>query len=65
MSTTKQEREEERALIRTNLRRFIDEVNCERSDRTKTNLHCSLMGLQVISVVNLAETVEAGNPGPP
>ena len=64
MPTTREEREAERALIRENLRSFVDEINAARGDHTKTNLTASLAGLQVIAAVNLAETIEA-QPGPP
>jgi len=64
MPTTREEREAARALIRENLRDFIDEVNAARGDVQKTNLSLSLAGLQIIATVNLAETLEA-QPGPP
>ena len=64
MPTTREEREAERALIRENLRGFIDECNAARGDHRKANLECKLAGLQVIAAVNLAETIEA-QPGPP
>lgn len=66
MSTTTAEREAARALMRVNLTRFVEQVNANRSDLSKTNLSLSIASLQVISVINLAETLEAqGSPSQP
>jgi hypothetical protein len=59
MPTTQAEREAARALIRTNLRRFVDEIGETRSDRVKTNLCQSIASLQIAALLNTAETVEA------
>ena len=64
MPTTREEREAGRALIRENLGRFVEEINSNRDDYAKTNVIASLEALEVISIVNLAETIEA-QPGPP
>lgn len=59
MPTTQAEREESRALVRENLRKFVDEINSTRGDVPKENLHCALSGLQIAATLNLAETIEA------